>query len=219
MTEATNDWLILVPTPFELEHLRRFSEFQAIQSRPVECCGFGPIVSAARTAELIQRFPGHAIALIGIAGSYAPELELGHAYEFDSVACHGVGVGSGTEFQPAGQVGWKQWQSGSDEASIADVIQLSRFPDDVKSFGPLLTCTAASSSPDDVRARRALFPEAVAEDMEGFAVAAACKLAEVPLTIVRGISNVAGDRDKSRWQIEPSLQSALRQLVARISGC
>ena len=44
--------------------------------------------------------------------------------------------------------------------------------------------------------------------MEGFAVALACRLAGVPLLIVRGISNTAGDRDTIRWQIEAALAAA-----------
>jgi futalosine hydrolase len=44
--------------------------------------------------------------------------------------------------------------------------------------------------------------------MEGFAVAAACRLAGVPLDIVRGISNTAGDRDTSGWQIEAACRAA-----------
>ncbi len=48
----------------------------------------------------------------------------------------------------------------------------------------------------------------MAEDMEAFAVALACQLHSIDLTVVRGISNLAGDRDKSRWQIRQSLAQA-----------
>jgi futalosine hydrolase len=53
-----------------------------------------------------------------------------------------------------------------------------------------------------------LCPAAVAEDMEGFAVALACRLAGVPLTIIRGISNTAGDRDHARWRVPEALAAA-----------
>ena len=55
----------------------------------------------------------------------------------------------------------------------------------------------------------------MAEDMEGFGVALACRLGGVPLGIVRGISNDAGDRDKSRWQI-PAALTAAAELALRI---
>ncbi|NBP89418.1 MAG: futalosine hydrolase, partial [Planctomycetia bacterium] len=53
-----------------------------------------------------------------------------------------------------------------------------------------------------------------AEDMEGFAVALACRLAGVPCQIIRGISNRAGDRDKAHWQIEPALRAVAKQAKA-----
>lgn len=55
-----------------------------------------------------------------------------------------------------------------------------------------------------------LLPAAAAEDMEGFAVAMACRLRGVPLDIVRGISNAAGDRDRSHWQVSAALEAAGR---------
>ena len=62
-----------------------------------------------------------------------------------------------------------------------------------------------------------IFPAAAAEDMEGFAVALACRLACVPCTIVRGISNTVGDRDTTRWQTTAALEAAagiVRRLLA-----
>ncbi len=46
-----------------------------------------------------------------------------------------------------------------------------------------------------------VFPDAMAEDMEGFGVALACRFAEVPLSIVRGFSNWVGDRNHSNWKV------------------
>ena len=43
--------------------------------------------------------------------------------------------------------------------------------------------------------------------MEGFAVAAACIMNNVRWIIVRGISNHAGDRTHSNWQIEKALKN------------
>ena len=56
--------------------------------------------------------------------------------------------------------------------------------------------------------------------MEGFAVAFACRLRGVPVDIVRGISNTAGDRDKSHWQVTAALEAAGRltlQIMAEAS--
>lgn len=64
-------------------------------------------------------------------------------------------------------------------------------------------CTSAATEAE-ASERRALFRRPVAEDKKGFAVALACRLADVPVAIVRGISNAVGDRRFDRWQIPES---------------
>jgi futalosine hydrolase len=46
---------------------------------------------------------------------------------------------------------------------------------------------------------------AYAENMEGSAVAHACRRFETPMVECRGISNVAGIRAKETWQLEKSI--------------
>lgn len=72
----------------------------------------------------------------------------------------------------------------------------------------LLTVCAAAGDRADAERRAELFPDATAEDMEGFGVAIACRLAGTPLAIVRGISNAAGNRDRAQWRVEQALRSA-----------
>ena len=62
----------------------------------------------------------------------------------------------------------------------------------------LLSVAAAAGSPEEAAERQARHPAAAGEEMEGYAVAVAARLFGVGLTIVRGFSNVAGDRDRAR---------------------
>jgi futalosine hydrolase len=50
--------------------------------------------------------------------------------------------------------------------------------------------------------------------MEGFAVALAARAFGVRLSVVRGISNVAGDRDQSRWRMREALTAARSVIYA-----
>ena len=68
-------------------------------------CGFGPIVAAAKTSELLLKRRPDRVVLIGIAGSYSSELAIGSAYIFDRVACFGIGAGQGDDHTPAHQMG------------------------------------------------------------------------------------------------------------------
>ncbi|MDA1040186.1 MAG: futalosine hydrolase [Planctomycetota bacterium] len=199
-------FLLLVPTAGE----RRVVE-QAIGSRGaerlrIELCGFGPIAAAARAAHLLAALKPASVMLVGIAGAMDDRLAIGQAYRFDEVVSYGVGVGTGSDFQQALSLGWSQWPGDSSvgQQAIGDrIVRTGTATGHV-----LLTACAASAGPADVAARRALIPDAVAEDMEGFGVAVACELAGVPWTIIRGISNRAGDRDHSQWCVEPALEAA-----------
>ena len=199
--------MILIPTQFERQILSPL----LVNTRPLEVCGFGPVAAAALTSRLISQHSPSSIVLVGIAGTYDEQLPVGQAFVFDSVGCYGVGVGAGDTFQTANQLGWAQVS----DPEITDSITL--VPNERSR--QLLTVCSAAASPEQVSQRRTVFPKAVAEDMEGFGVAMACALADIPLTIVRGISNIAGDRDKSHWQIHSALGSAAELTNTLLADC
>jgi futalosine hydrolase len=215
--------LVLVPTELERGVIAPVMAAACGPAVRVELCGFGAVVAAARTAQLVAARRPDRVLLVGIAGQYGESLAIGRAYVFERVACHGVGAGSGAAFVPAAALGWMQWPGDAAGATavIGDEERCTSGPLPAASAtaraGLLLSACAASAGDEDVRSRRAVWPEAVAEDMEGFAVAAACRLADVPLDIVRGISNTAGDRDTARWQIEAACRAAA-ELAATLLG-
>ena len=197
--------LVLVPTEIERRHLARQRGFGV--GAPCELCGFGPVAAAARARDAIAAHEPERVVLVGIAGTFDPGgLPVGTAAVFPSVLMHGVGVGVAS-FVPAPVLGYRHWpRSGAGEADDPEMLTLTHpVP---PAAGPLLTVCTAAATEAEARERRALFPGAVAEDMEGFAVALACRLAEVPVAIVRGISNAVGDRRFDRWQIPEALDAA-----------
>jgi futalosine hydrolase len=196
----TKDWLVLVPTKMEKEVLL---QFPGLQDVAIEICGFGPIVSAARASQLLAAHEPVQVLLLGIAGAYDSNLKTGEAYEFSAVNCDGVGAGQGESFQSAKQMGWPQWPGDHAVRPIEDRIDLSSELQ-IQNRELVTVCSAADSDAM-VSERLARFSSATAEDMEGYGVAAACRLANVPLKIVRGISNRAGDRNKDNWQIKDAL--------------
>ena len=199
--------LVLVPTEIERRHLARQPGFGV--DAPCELCGFGPVAAAARARHAIAAHEPERVVLVGIAGTFDPRgLPVGTAAVFPSALMHGVGVGVGVaSFVSATALGFRHWpRSGEGEADGPDALPLAcPVP---PAAGPLLSVCTASATEAEARERRELFPGAVAEDMEGFAVALACRLAEVPLAIVRGISNAVGDRRFERWQIPDALDAA-----------
>ena len=208
--------LILIPTDPERRLLAPHLAALNPDDAAVELCGFGVVAAAARTAQLLAALRPEKVILVGIAGQLDDRLAIGTATLFDSVACHGIGVGSGPAFIPAATLGWRQWPG---DSGVGDVLPCS-VPErsDLPRERLLLTVTAAAAGPEDVRFRKAIFPEASAEEMEGFAVALACRLFQIPCTIVRGISNTAGDRDKAHWQLEAPLAAAADLVLQLLWG-
>ena len=201
--------LILVPTDLERRVIEPIVAPALGTTGMLELCGFGPVAAAARTALLVERLQPDRVVLVGIAGRLNDQLAIATAHRFAQVACFGIGVGAGEEFLPAGAAEWPQWpgEPGDGSPAIGDLIDC-RSGSAAPGAGLLLTACAASATPDDVRLRKRWFPAAAAEDMEGFAVAFACRLRGVPLDVIRGISNTAGDRDKTRWDIPGGLRAA-----------
>ncbi len=222
MPDSHPSTLLLVPTPLEFEQLvPKLNSMAQEREAILEVCGFGVVAAAARTMQLIARHNPRQVLLVGIAGALNDDLPIGTAASFRRVVCDGIGVGQRSNFESADLMGWKQWmpvaQSPNEVSDpIGDHIDLQTNTHDAAEVSKeLVTVCAASADAHEAEMRRERHPSASAEDMEGFGVAMACKLAGVPLQIVRGISNRAGDRDKLNWDIESALQSA-RDLAIKI---
>ena len=71
-------------------------------------------------------------------------------------------------------------------------------------YGPSLTVGMVSGDPE-VAGERFQHYGAYAENMEGSAVAHACRLFGTAMVECRGISNLAGNRAKETWQLEKSI--------------
>ena len=209
--------LILIPTRAECLVLQPRLEPSLGCGDRVELCGFGLVAAAARSSQLIQSMCPDQVILVGIAGTFRDDLPVGSAAIFREVSCYGIGAGSGVDHQTAGDIGWCHIGDGqADSASgedvmITDTIALGHLEsaNEMVRSRQLLSVAAVSGNSDDASIRLSRFPDAAAEDMEGFAVAMACCLAKVPVVIVRGISNRVGDRNAENWQIKPPLDATM----------
>ncbi len=202
-------FVVCVPTELELKLLApRIGQHPACC---VEVIGFGPVTATARTAWLIAEFQPERMFLLGISGAYGSDLPIGSAAQFQKVASYGVGVGTGAMHRSAFDVGFPQTQTllPAGKHARSDILPL-----DFSAFHPsaemLLSVCASAADPVDVDLRLEQFPSASAEDMEGFGFAFACHQADVPAQIIRGISNIAGERNRALWRIEDAVDSAAK---------
>jgi futalosine hydrolase len=182
--------LVLVPTELESGLL-----FPDGPPTPLAVCGFGLAAAGAGAAHAIATHREDAeggVLLVGAAGTYdAAEHPIGSAVVAGSVRCNGIGAGSGSAHRSAADLGF----------AAADIIGLGPGPE-------ILSVATAAGSSAEAADRRARYPDAAGEEMEGYAVAVATSLFDVELTIVRGFSNVAGDRDRAGWRMQEALAAA-----------
>lgn len=213
--------LILIPTELESSLLQpALQPVLGANGVEVRICGFGPIASGIRTSQLIFELQPSSCLLVGIAGAYGNRLAIGSAHTFSHVASYGIGAGSGSNLTTATELAWRQWPEPMQDLSTDENLSL---PDSAWQATRLqmLTVCAASASGQDVEDRLKKFPNAVAEDMESFSVGLACRSAGIPLTVIRGISNVAGDRNKMNWKVNSALAAAAnltRSVIVSIIG-
>jgi futalosine hydrolase len=204
--------LILVPTEMERRILAPILSPVMAQGCRVALCGFGPVAAAARTAQLLAEHAPERVLLVGIAGRLDDRLAVGAAYEFERVACYGVGAGSGGEFVPAAAMGWQQWPGDADGMSphggdpigdeIGDLMSRTAGRDDGGGrAGLLLTVCAAAASDEDVRLRKQAFPAVMAE-----AVAAREDLH--PTALENGVALLHPRRPQTSILAEPLVLSA-----------
>ena len=158
-------------------------------------CGFGLAAAGAGAAHAIATHPADAeagVVLVGAAGTYDPDrFAIGTA--IDARGPHR------RHRRRRGGTGPARLRRGRrDRLGGADGELFS---------WPRRRDRAAAPS------ERGRHPSALAEEMEGFAVAVAAGLFGVPLRIVRGASNRAGDRNHAEWRMAEALAAARARVL------
>ena len=168
-------------------------------------CGFGPLSAALNTQRFLHKYnPSHVI-LVGIAGSYELPTPIGQVFAVSRTQLDGIGIRSDGRLIPPAETGF--------DTSLPTIFESLETPPEVNSRDLLLTVCEPSNEPDQAAQRQLDYPNAALEDMEGYGVAAACDMMNVPLTILRAVSNQAGDRDLNHWAIRPSLMALRESLI------
>jgi futalosine hydrolase len=220
--------LLLVPTPLEAAALLGKSarglgapaEF-TIAGRAVDVAlvGVGLAAAGAASGRWFARGAPSAALLVGLCGTFdEQELPVGGLFEATAVACDGIGAGEAERFVELPFPPLARTLAGARPLATLRCASASCGARAVR--GALLSVAAASDGSAMVSRRRRRHPDALAEDMEGYAVALAARLAQVPLAILRGASNAAGDRVHARWRVDAALaacRAALEKWVARVA--
>lgn len=210
---------IIAPTRLELNALSLHAELQRLMERynlRGAVSGVGPGATAMNLTMLMERERPEVIIMAGAGGGYeGAGVRMKEVFLAESEAYGDLGRCTGEGIEPI-KIG---------KEALPAVFPLKdrhmRFlkPDFFKIIeelgiksAPMVTVSCSSGDFERAGRLRLRFG-AVVENMEGAAAAQVCDLYDTPLIELRGISNMAGDADKSRWMMEDALKETASAMV------
>jgi futalosine hydrolase len=197
-----------------------------LEGRPVvlAATGVGKAAAAAAAAAFALREDPSACIVTGIAGAYAGAfVPVGAAVCAASEVDLDAGVARGDGIEPVHEPQLARAFAARDGSPLyervgTDRAWTARLEEACGIVAQVFATSDAASGDLDVAAARAERSGAAIESMEGAAVALTCARLGLPFAQVRGVSNVAGVRDKGSWQIGTARAAAARALRRAVSA-
>jgi len=155
-------------------------------------CGVGKVNAAHGATLLIERYSPEIVYIIGVAGAYPSSgLKIGDVAVAGKEIYGDEGVMIGEEFHPMDKL-FDRIQSLEfkiqNEFPMFIPSKLNGF--DRGTFITVSTCTGSLKRGRELEKRF----DTVCENMEGAAIAHVCALNNIPVTEIRGVSNIIEDR-------------------------
>ncbi|QTH63611.1 5'-methylthioadenosine/S-adenosylhomocysteine nucleosidase [Psychrosphaera ytuae] len=153
--------------------------------------GIGKVASTVATTLLINNFNPDYVINTGSAGGFDPDLKVGDIAVGDELVHHDVDV---TAFNyEFGQVPNMPARFKADEKLVEAVTDLiSDMTDITCKVGLIATGDSFMCDPQRIEATRQQFPDMLAVEMEGAAIAQACYQMNTPFLVIRSLSDIAG---------------------------
>lgn len=176
--------------------------------------GVGKVMSAMTVAILVANFKVEAIINTGSAGAVAPDLAIGDIVVADKLAYHDVDLTAfGYEF---GQMAQQPLYFESDQKFIETFQTVLQEADRHSRIGLIATGDSFIAGQDKIDSIVSNFPEVLAVEMEGAAIAQAVHTCGLPFIVVRAMSDTAAHDANitfDQFIIEAGKQSALTLLA------
>lgn len=174
--------------------------------------GPGMANAAAACAAAIERYGPARVMNVGICGAYGDSVALiGTAVAGAGAVFADTGAAHAGGFESLREMHLPLAQAGGADVYNRIILSNDLIPEEI-ARADFLTVAAVSGSPGYARQRADRFPPPagclLCEDMESAAVALVALRAGLPCTVVRGVSNLCGDRDHDNWDISGAARAA-----------
>lgn len=178
--------------------------------------GVGPVNAAFALTRCLMASRPRAIIACGVGGAYAGSgLTIGDVVSAASETYADLGAASPDGFLDMETLGFPVVDG---SPPLFNRLPLDLFP--TARRVPFVTCSTCTGTDDDARAI-VLRTGGAVESMEGAAIVHVARLSGVPVGELRGISNVAGRRNRANWRVPEAAAAARRALLEWIEagGC
>ena len=177
---------------------------------PVITTGVGAVNAAYALTRFLDREQVDAIVVCGIAGAYpASGIAVGSVVCAESECYGDLGASSPDGFLDMEALGFPVIPG------VYNVLPMQLFPAARRArFVTMNTCTGTDDAAKAIEARTG----GAVESMEGAAIAHVAALAGIPVGEIRGISNIAGNRDRGAWRVKEAAASAQEALLEWIAA-
>jgi len=194
-------------------------------------CGVGKVNAALATEALLGFRKPEAVILFGVGGAYPHSgLKLGDLALASSEIYGDEGVETPTGFLDMKQLGlplgehadgpfYNRLPFDTELVAIARAVLRPEVAAGGRTLleGALVTVSCGSGC-DRLSQALSARTGGICENMEGAAVAQVCRLHDVPLLEIRGISNATGDRDPAAWNIDLGAETAQKAVLALLNA-
>lgn len=189
--------------------------------------GIGKVNAAHSATCVIEHFPVKGIVNFGVGGAYSGSgLNVGdiamaskEIYGDEGVAGLKCWKGLDELGIPVVQIGRKKYfnEFSSDTSLLIKSGQhVTRHPSPIIKSGPFVTVSSTSGTTIRARELEKHF-HAICENMEGAAIAHVCKIYQIPFIEIRGISNIAGVRDKRKWNLKLAAENCQKAVISLLT--
>ena len=174
--------------------------------------GVGLMPSTYAIMQLIGSVKPDLVIQLGIAGSFDPSLMLGTAVTVRREIVADMGVFETDGYHDIFDLGLSEknmppLEQGAIVNHHDHLIAAAALPD-----VSAVSVNEISSNPYKIHLFANTY-KADIESMEGAALHYVCALQQIPFIQIRGISNLVGERDKTKWKIHESLLAATNACI------
>lgn len=198
---------ILIMTAVEAE---RDAVLRGLKGSPkfdVLLAGVGSASAAAYTAKALAVTEYDLVISAGIGGGFIGIAEVGSIVIADNIIAADLGVQTAEGFCTVDELGFGSSHIQPHAPLITRLRESLYLAGLSVHTGPIITVSTATGTAVTATERAGQVPGVSAEAMEGYGVAIAATIYNLPVLEIRTISNAVGPRDRTAWRMKEAFDA------------